>query len=91
MAEGVSNAAACGTVRHMDTVRSRRKRFAVERLAALRDRPRPLGRPRLSAKDKLQLIAAATADAVWTQRLQSDHLRRAGLVVGSDGLSWFRL
>ncbi|MFJ7275230.1 helix-turn-helix domain-containing protein [Kitasatospora sp. NPDC098663] len=45
----------------MDTVRSWRKRFTAERLAALVDRPRPLGRPRLSAEDKLQVIAAATA------------------------------
>ncbi|MFH8387114.1 IS630 family transposase [Kitasatospora sp. NPDC018058] len=73
----------------MDTVRSWRKRFTAERLAALVDRPRPLGRPRLSAEDKLQVIAAATAqpptaDTVWTHRLLSDHLRRSGLAVSAS-------
>ncbi|MFJ8314082.1 helix-turn-helix domain-containing protein [Streptomyces sp. NPDC094147] len=84
LAEGMSNAATARAAgRHVDTVRSWRKRFTAERLAALVDRPRPLGRPRLSAEDKLQVIAAATAqpptaDTVWTHRLLSDHLRRSG-------------
>ncbi|WP_433177497.1 helix-turn-helix domain-containing protein [Actinoallomurus sp. CA-150999] len=90
LAEGMSNAATARAAgRHVDTVRSWRKRFTAERLAALVDRPRPLGRPRLSAEDKLQVIAAATAqpptaDTVWTHRLLSDHLRRSGLAVSAS-------
>ncbi|MCO6003917.1 IS630 family transposase [Actinoallomurus purpureus] len=90
LAEGMSNAATARAAgRHVDTVRSWRKRFTAERLAALVDRPRPLGRPRLSAEDKLQVIAAATAqpptaDSVWTHRLLSDHLRRSGLAVSAS-------
>lgn len=74
----------------MDTVRSWRKRLAVERLAALRDRPRPLGQPRLSAKDKLQIISPPRPpnrrqpDTVWNHQLLSDHLCRAGLVVSAS-------
>lgn len=46
VADGMSNAAAARAAgRHVDTVRAWRKRFAAERLAALTDRPRPLGRP----------------------------------------------
>ncbi|MFE9571764.1 helix-turn-helix domain-containing protein [Streptomyces sp. NPDC006692] len=62
MAEGMSNAATARAAgRHVDTARSWRKRFTAERLAALVDRPRPLGRPRLSATDNPQVIAAVTA------------------------------
>ena len=58
LAEGMSNAAAARSAgRHVDTVRAWRKRFTIERLAALIDRPRPLGRPRLSPQDKLRIIA----------------------------------
>ena len=61
VADGMSNAAAaCAAGRHVDTVRAWRKRFTAERLAALADRPRPLGRPRLAPEDKLRIIAAAT-------------------------------
>jgi hypothetical protein len=61
VADGMSNAAAARAAgRHVDTVRAWRKRFAAERLAALTDRPRPLGRPRLAPEDKLRIIAAAT-------------------------------
>ncbi|MGW7529701.1 IS630 family transposase [Streptomyces sp. NPDC054783] len=90
LAEGMSNAATARAAgRHVDTVRSWRKRFTAERLAALVDRPRPLGRPRLSAEDKLQVITTATAqpptaDTVWTHRLLSDHLRRSGLAVSAS-------
>jgi transposase len=86
-ADGASNAAiARRLARHVDTVRAWRKRFAAERLAALADRPRPLGRPRLSPHDKLQIIAAATqappgADTAWSHRLLSEHLRTVGLAV----------
>ncbi|MGW1198863.1 helix-turn-helix domain-containing protein [Streptomyces sp. NPDC002536] len=62
LAEGMSNAATARAAgRHVDTVRSWHKRFTAQRPAALVDRPRPLGRPRLSAEDKLQVVAAATA------------------------------
>jgi transposase len=90
MADGVSNAqVARHLARHVDTVRSWRKRFATHRLAALVDRPRPLGRPRLSANDKLRIIAAATeqppgADTAWSHRLLSEHLHLAGLTVSSS-------
>lgn len=90
LAAGMSNAAAARAAgRHVDTVRSWRKRFTTDRLAALLDRPRPLGRPRFSAEDRLQVIATATAeppiaDTVWTHRLLSDHLRRAGLAVSAS-------
>lgn len=84
LAEGMSNAATARAAgRHVDTVRSWRKRFTAERLAALVDRPR------LSAEDKLQVIAAATAQpptayTVWTHRLLSDHLRHSGLAVSAS-------
>ncbi|HEU5429491.1 MAG TPA: IS630 family transposase [Actinocrinis sp.] len=87
VADGASNAAVARAVgRHVDTVRAWRKRFVTERLAALSDRPRPLGRPKLSAADKLRIIAAATAEpphaaTVWTHRALSAHLRLAGLAV----------
>lgn len=90
LAEGMSNAAAARAAgRHLDTVRAWRKRFSAERLAALIDRPRPLGRPRLSPEDKLRIIAAATesppgADTVWTHRLLADHLGRSGLAVSDS-------
>jgi transposase len=90
LAEGTSNAAAARSAgRHIDTVRAWRKRFTTERLAALIDRPRPLGRPRLSPQDKLRIIATATAeppgpDTVWTHRLLADHLHLAGVAVSSS-------
>jgi len=90
LADGMSNAAAARAAgRHIDTVRAWRKRFAAERLAALADRPRPLGRPRLSPQDKLRIIAAATeappgADTAWTHRLPSEHLHLAGLAVSAS-------
>jgi transposase len=90
LAEGMSNAAAARSAgRHVDTVRAWRKRFTTERLAALDDRPRPLGRPRLSPQDKLRIIATATAeppgaDTVWTHRLLAEHLHLAGLAVSSS-------
>lgn len=90
VADGMSNAAAArASGRHVDTVRAWRKRFTTERLAALVDRPRPLGRPRLSPQDKLRIIAAATAtppgaDSVWTHHLLSEHLRISGVAVSSS-------
>ena len=58
-------------------------------MAALSDRPRPKGRPRLSPQDKLRIIAAATqappgADTAWSHRLLSGHLRISGLAVSSS-------
>jgi transposase len=90
LADGMSNAAAARAAgRHVDTVRAWRKRFAAERSAALVDRPRPKGRPRLSPQDKLRIIAAATAepegaDTVWTHRLLAHHLHLAGVAVSSS-------
>ncbi|MBS2533834.1 IS630 family transposase [Catenulispora sp. NF23] len=92
MADGMSNAAVSKAAgRHVDTVRTWRKRFAAERLAALTDRPRPAapGCPRLSPEDKLRIIAAATAtppgtDTVWTHRLLAEHLGLAGLAVSAS-------
>lgn len=89
-ADGRSNAAiAQRLARHVETVRSWRKRFAAQRMAALSDRARPKGRPRLSPQDKLRIIAAATqappgADTAWSHRLLSGHLRIAGLAVSSS-------
>jgi len=90
MADGVCNAAVARRLgRHVDTVRSWRKRFAAERPAALSDRPRPLGRPRLSPQDKLQVIAAATAeppgpDTAWSHRLLAEYLHLSGLAVSAS-------
>jgi transposase len=90
LAEGASNAAVARyTHRHLDTVRAWRKRFVVERLAALVDRPRPLGRPRLSPQDTLQIIAAATGippapESTWTHRSLAEHLHLAGLAVSAS-------
>lgn len=90
LADGASNAAVAREAgRHVDTVRAWRKRFATERTAALVDRPRPLGRPVLSATDKLRIVATATAeppgtDTVWTHRLLAEHLNRAGLAVSAS-------
>ncbi|MEV7090830.1 helix-turn-helix domain-containing protein [Streptomyces sp. NPDC093085] len=84
LAGGASNAAVGRDLnRHVDTIRAWRKRFAAERLTALTDRPRPLGRPRLSPEDKLRIIAAATAappgpDTVWTHRLLAEQLHLSG-------------
>ena len=86
VADGMSNAAAARAAgRHVDTVRAWRKRFAAERLAALTDRPRPLGRPRLAPEDKLRIIAAATqtppgADTAWTHRLLAGPPGRPGVL-----------
>ena len=90
VADGASNAAiARRLARHVDTVRSWRKRFAAERLAALSDRPRPLGRPRLSPHEKLQIIATATQapptpESTWTHRLLAEQLGLAGLAVSAS-------
>ena len=90
VAGGMSNAAAARAAgRHVDTVRGWRKRFAAERLVALTDRPRPLGRPRLAPEDKLRIIAAATqappgVDTAWTHRLLADHLRISGVAVSAS-------
>lgn len=90
LADGMSNAAAAKAAgRHVDTVRAWRKRFAAERLAALVERPRPLGRPRLSPADKLRIIAAATAappgaDTAWSHRLLAEHLRLSGTAVSAS-------
>ncbi|MFJ2203633.1 IS630 family transposase [Streptomyces violaceusniger] len=79
-ADGLSNAAIGRQLhRHVDTIRAWRRRFATERLDALTDRPRPLGRPRLSPADRLRIIAAATStppgtDTVWTHRLLAEYL-----------------
>jgi transposase len=89
-AEGMSNAAIARRIgRHVDTVRAWRKRFATERLAALCDRPRPRGRPRLSSADRLRLIAAATAappgpDSMWTHLRLAGHLQLSGLAVSAS-------
>jgi len=90
VADGMPNAAAARAAgRHVDTVRAWRKRFAAERLVALTDRPRPLGRPRLAPGDKLRIIAAATqappgVDTAWTRRLLAGHLRISGLAVSAS-------
>ena len=87
LAAGASNAQVSREAgRHLDTIRAWRKRFAVERPAALVDRPRPLGRPRLSPEDRLRIIAAATAappgaDTVWTHRLLAEQPHLSGLAV----------
>jgi hypothetical protein len=52
--------------------------------AALAERPRPRGRPRFSAGDRLKVIAAATAvppgaDTAWSRRLPAGHLSEAGI------------
>ncbi|MFJ5724070.1 helix-turn-helix domain-containing protein [Streptomyces sp. NPDC093149] len=90
LADGASNAAvARDASRHLDTVRAWRRRFAAERLAALCDRPRPLGRPRLSLTDKLRIIATATAappgsDTVWTHRLLADRLNLSAVAASAS-------
>ena len=89
-ADGRSNAAiAQRLARHVDTVRSWRKRFAAQRMAALSDRPRPQGQPRLSPQDKLRDhrcrdSGSAGRDTAWSHRLLSGHLRTAGLAVSSS-------
>ncbi|MGW1616497.1 helix-turn-helix domain-containing protein [Streptomyces sp. NPDC002285] len=90
LADGTSNAQVGREAgRHVDTVRSWRKRFVAERLAALVDRPRPHGRPRLTPQDRLRIIAAATAeppgpDTVWTHRLLAERLVLSGVVVSAS-------
>jgi transposase len=90
LAGGAANAAVARQVgRHVDTVRAWRKRFTAERLAALADRPRPNGRPRLRPEDKLRIIATATAqppgpDTAWTHRLLAEHLHLSGLAISAS-------
>ena len=51
--DGVSNAAIARSLhRHVDTVRTWRKRFSAEGMAALAERPRPLGRPRFDSEHR---------------------------------------
>ncbi len=90
LAGGAANAAVARQVRrHVDTVRAWRRRFVAERLDALLDRPRPLGRPRLRPEDKLRIIATATAappgpETVWTHRRLAEQLHLAGLAVSAS-------
>jgi hypothetical protein len=74
----------------VDTVRAWRKRFAAEGMAALCERPRPLGRPRFTAEDRLKVIAAATAvppgaDSTWSHRLLAEHLADLGISASQIG------
>jgi transposase len=91
LAGGASNAAVARRLhRHVDTVRAWRKRFAAEGLAALADRPRPRGRPRFSAQDRLKVIAAATAvppqaDTVWSHRLLAQNLAELSISASQIG------
>ncbi|MFJ4576992.1 helix-turn-helix domain-containing protein [Streptomyces sp. NPDC088846] len=88
---GASNAAIARSLhRHVDTVRAWRKRFAAEGMAALAERPRPLGRPRFSVEDRLEVIAAATAappgtDTTWSHRLLAGHLAELGISASQIG------
>jgi transposase len=96
---GASNAAIARSLhRHVDTVRTWRKRFAAEGMAALAERPRPLGRPRFDPEQRLKVIAAATAvppgaDTAWSHRLLAEHLAelwisasQIGRILGSADL-----
>jgi transposase len=89
-AEGQPNAAIARWLgRHLDTVRRWRKRFTTERLAAVSDRPRPRGRPKLTPQERVQIIAAATsappgAGTVWTHQLLAEHLALAGVTVSAS-------
>ncbi|WP_407698841.1 helix-turn-helix domain-containing protein [Streptomyces acidicola] len=86
----MSNAAIARRIgRQVDTIRAWRKRFATERMAALSDRPRPRGRPRLSPADRLRVIAAAAAappgpDSTWTHLRLAGHLRLFGLAISAS-------
>jgi transposase len=89
--QGTPNAAIARALdRHVDTVRAWRKRFAAEGMAALCERPRPLGRPRFTAEDRLKVIAAATAvppgaDSTWSHRLLAEHLADLGISASQIG------
>ncbi|WP_438452970.1 IS630 family transposase [Streptomyces asiaticus] len=89
--DGVSNAAIARSLgRHVDTIRAWRKRFAAEGMAALSERPRPLGRPRFDPGQYLKVIAAATAappgaDTAWSHRLLAEHLSDLGISASQIG------
>ncbi|MCW2918651.1 MAG: hypothetical protein JWN52_6719 [Actinomycetia bacterium] len=90
-ANGCPNAAIARRLgRHVDTVRRWRKRFAAEGMAALTDRPRPLGRPRCAPEERVKVIAAATAvppdaDTTWSHRLLAEHLSELGISASQIG------
>ncbi|HYS37989.1 MAG TPA: IS630 family transposase [Pseudonocardiaceae bacterium] len=90
-ADGMANAQIARRLgRHVDTIRAWRKRFTTEGMAALRERPRPRGRPRYSPHHRLAIIAAATAippgaDTVWTHRLLAEHLVDIGVSASQIG------
>lgn len=59
-------------------------------MAALSERPRPLGRPGFSPEDRLKVIAAVTAvppgaDAAWSHRLLAEHLADLGISASQIG------
>jgi hypothetical protein len=78
--DGASNAATARSPgRHVNTVRAWREQFAAEGVAALSERPRPLGRSRFDPGQRLKVIAATTAvppgaDTARRHRLPADHL-----------------
>jgi transposase len=90
-ADGVANAHIAHVLRrHVDTIRTWRKRFTTEGMAALRERPRPRGRPRYSPHHQLAIIAAATStppgtDTVWTHQLLAEHLVDIGVSASQIG------
>ena len=71
---------------HPQTVRNIRKRFAEEGLdAALQERPRLRGPPKLDAKQEAFLVAVACSDPPegrehWTMPLLADRLVALGVV-----------
>lgn len=68
------------------TIRNIRRRFAEEGLeAALTERPRPGGRPKLNGKQEAFLVALACSDPPegrehWTMQLLADKLVELGMV-----------
>jgi len=61
------------------TVFRTRRRFAQERLAALKERPRPGAKPKLDGKGEALLVALACSEAPggrerWTVRLLADRM-----------------
>jgi len=88
---GASNAAIARSLhRHVDTVRTWRKRFAAGGMAALAERPRPLGRPRFGPGQRLKVIAAAAAvppgaGTAWSHRLLAGHLAEVGISASQIG------